>query len=85
MTTALWMRTSLRHKPEISIRGGRLIPPLSLYGMTGQKGGMRMNDKKDKRDYIKMTAGALLIIGLLMLLYTLTPIPVLSLHQTAAF
>lgn len=38
----------------------------------------------DKRDYIKMTLAALTVLGLLLLFYTLLPIPVLHLGALGA-
>ncbi len=43
------------------------------------KGYIRMNDKGDYIKYIKMTLAALTVLGILVLFYTLTPIPVLML------
>lgn len=45
------------------------------------KGYIRMNDKGD---YIKMTLAALTILGIMLLFYTLTPIPVLHLGALGA-
>lgn len=59
-------------------QGWNNLPPLSPCSDIWGKGLSRMKDHK--RNYIKMTLAALTLLGILMLCYILTPIPVLNLE-----